>query len=206
MNNLLSKFESADVQRKLSIIEIANTRKCSDDEDLKNVLYNKVVTQLTQSNKEQQAIIQKIVNELNYLGRDRLRQMTTDIFDWIKNQTVANQYYILPIKFIFNLQQLSKEELGHIPYYLFQILRTSNDLPELEIASDMLNQLKPNYEEHQQIFNDLKNRIDPEGNLSIKNYLIAVLLKLKPSTLSEKNKEFWEQVEILHQASQQVES
>ena len=94
------------------------------------------------------------------------------------------------------MNQLTPEEQDETVYYIFQILRTSNDQSELEVACDLLLKLNPPFENHQQEFSDFKNRIESEGNTAIKKLLINKFFDLKgTSKINKKNNEFWDFIE-----------
>ena len=197
--HILNKFDRADKQTKSEIIEICNLTKCADREKIKNDFADRLKNQLTQYDKQQQIIVLDKSDKLAYLGNEILRKLATSIFDWIKQQRVSGQYHILPIKFIYDLNQLTPEEQDESVYYIFQIFRTSNDQSELEVACDLLLKLKPTFEDHQQEFNDFKNRIEGEANAAIKKLLINKFIDLRgTSKINKKNKEFWDFIEAQH--------
>lgn len=204
---ILNKFDSADKQAKSDIIEICNLTKCANNKEVKDNFANKIKSQLTQTDKQQQIVVLDKSDKLAYLGNEILRKLTTGIFDWIKQQGSSGQYHILPIKFIYDLNQFTTEEKEESIYYIFQILRKSNDQSELEVACDLLLKLKPTFEDHQQEFNDFKNRIEGDGNATIKRLLIGKFFELKEnSKINKKNKDFWEFIEILHKDYEKDES
>ncbi|MCK5305904.1 MAG: hypothetical protein KAJ66_02115 [Candidatus Omnitrophica bacterium] len=175
INKILDKFDNTSNQDKSEIIEICNLTKCAKNTVLRDKLGEKIKTLLTQPNKEQQVIMQGVASKLNYFGDKKLRQISTDIFDWIKHQGLAGSYHVVPITFIYDLKQLTAEELNELPYYIFQILRTSNDPAELELAKDVLLKVKPKRKDKQQELTDIEGRIEAEGNDTIKQILRQVL-------------------------------
>jgi len=196
IEHILNKFDNADIQSKSNIIDICNLTKCADNEKAKNDFANKIKNLLTQSDKQQQIIVLDKSDKLACLGNERLRKITTDVFDWIKQQGISGQYHILPIQFICDLNQLTPEEQDETIYYIFQILRRSNNQSELEVACDLLLKLKPIFEDNQREFNDLKNRIKSEGNTAIKKLLINKFFDLRgTSKMNRENKEFWDFIE-----------
>ena len=175
INKILDKFDDASNQDKTGIIEICNLTKCAEKTPIKDTLAEKIKSLLTQPNKEQQIIMQGMAGKLGYLGDKKLRQISADIFDWIKHQGLAGSYHIVPITFIYGLQQLEPEEKKELSYYIFQILKTSNELVELELAKDVLLKLKPKRKDRQQALIDIEGRIASEGNEVITQILPQVL-------------------------------
>jgi hypothetical protein len=178
VKRILDKFDSASDQDKVTIIKICNLTKCAKEESLKNQLAEEIKALLTQPDKKQQIIAYGVDQELNYLGDEKLRRMTKEIFDWIKQQGLASKYHIVPITFVYDLNRLENEEKKELSYYLFQILKNSNNLDELQLASKVLLKIKPKRKDRQQAITDLEDRTNKEGNSTIKQVLQKVLKKL----------------------------
>lgn len=197
ITGILDKFDSTDIKNKSEVIQICNLVKGINNDKIKDTILDKVRLLICSSDKQQQLVAQTELKEYEYLGDNRLRKLSVDIFDWIKQQGVSGKYFIIPIKFILDINKLIGKEKDELAYYLFQIIRTSNEQAELEVAFDSLSIINPEYEDHQQEFNDIKVRIEKKSNIAITNFIIKRLQDLMPKVTNKGNKEFWDWIKNL---------
>jgi len=87
--------------------------------------------------------------------------------------------------------QFNDEEKAEFVQFTFEeLIRKPIDVNHVNFGFEILEQLKPTYEDRTQNFDDIKLRIDSEQDTSMKGALITGLTKLKPTKTNTENKKF----------------
>ena len=200
VEKVFNKIDEVPPPEKARFLKLANTLKCGNDAGLRDILVAKVKTYLTSTNSVLQTVgFNGLSDAKQHIGEGRLRQLTKDVFDWIRKPEVANKYQPSTIRVIYlGYSLFNKEEQKELQQFLFEeLIRKGLNQESIEFGFNLLKEIMPKYEDRKQNFNDIKTRIESEQDDTIKNTLIIRLKDLKPFRLNNQNRKYWEWVNSL---------
>ena len=197
LNKLIEKFDTVGNDEKTQIANIHHLTKCANKKpQIMDSLVSKIENHLKNPDRALQNVGLQAISGSDYINKTRLRDLSKNVFDWVKQEAVANRRHSLPMKAVYDLKQLSKSEKQELEYFTFELLRTSSEQSEILVSGDLLKELKPKYsKEKENNFVDLRSRIEKEQNEGIRSFLIQILKDLRPNKLSKINREFWSWVD-----------
>lgn len=193
-DKLWTVYDSASVQNKKRMFDFVNSRKADNDTHVRDVLATKIAACLTNVDSSIQEVgLQGLSEASKHLAQPKLRQIVKDVFDWIRKPEISPKYQPFSLRAILSeYDQFNNQEKAEFVQFIFEeLIRKSGDINHINFGFEILEQLKPKYEDRTQNFDDIKLRIDGEQDSSIKGTLIAGLLKLKPSRVNTENRDFW---------------
>jgi hypothetical protein len=191
-------YDSASVSNKKRMFDFVNSRKADNDAHVRDVLATKITTCLTSVDASIQEVgLQGLSEASKHLAQPRLRQVIKDVFDWIRKPEISPKYQPFSLRAILSdYNQFNDQEKAEFVQFIFEeLVRKPSDINHINFGFEILEQLKPKYEDRTQNFDDVKLRTDSEQDMNIKNALIAGLIKLKPSRTNTENKDFWSMVD-----------
>lgn len=193
-------YDTASAQNKKRMFDFVNSRKADNDAHVREVLANKISTCLTSIDPTIQEVgLQGLAEATKHLAQPRLRQIVKEVFDWIRKPEVSPKYQSFSTRAILSeYEQFNDQEKAEFIQFIFEeLVRKSTDIIHINFGLEILDQLKPKYEDRTQNFDDVKLRIDSEQDINIKNALITGLAKLKPARTKPDNKDFWLSIDNL---------
>lgn len=196
---LLEKVDTVDHSGQSGFFNAINQFKCKNVEQKDNYL-DKIKIRLTTADHSLQKIGFNGLNEEKFLGKERNRKLTKEIFDWLKKPEITDKYQPFSIRAINRgYQYLNDEEANNFKQFLFDdIIRLSQNPLEIDFAFSELTKIWPTYRERKQNFEDIRSRYkSPDTNAEMKKALADGLRKLKPNRTSKSDKDFWEWVDTL---------
>ena len=181
---------------KLGFYTSCNKMECSGDKNLQNSYADKLKQHLISTDHNSQKIGLQAFSEANFIEEQKQRQIIKDILDWLRNPGLEDKYQPFSIRAVAKkIRLLSRpEERSELIQFIFDELRKTDRVESINLGFEILSlkELKLKYEERKENFDDLKLRIENEGNIEIKKIFISNLKKIKPMTTNKKNEEFWD--------------
>lgn len=199
IGTLWDRFDSLNASQRQRLFKFVNDHKGDSDAAVRDVLATKISNCLhTMDVGLQQIGLEALNGASTHISKELKRRIVKETFDWIRKPEVSPKYQTHAIRgIVFNSDQFNAEEQKELIHFLFdETIRKSQNQGHINGAFELLKELKPKYEERQQNFDDVKARIEQEGNLDLKKVLIEGLNSLRPSkTNKETNQEFWDWVQ-----------
>jgi hypothetical protein len=193
-------YESTSTQNKKRIFDFVNSRKANEDSHVQDVFAEKITFCLTNVDLALQEVgLQGLSGASEYLGKPKIRQIAKDIFDWVRKPEISPKYQPFALKAILSeYGKFNNQEKAEFAQFVFEeLIRKPNEIIYIDFGFEILDKIKVKYEDREQNFDDIKLRIDNEGNMDIKNALVEGFGKLKPSITNLINKDFWDSIEVL---------
>lgn len=181
---LLEKLDSVENSGQARIFNTINKLKFKKDkQDKKNIYVEKIKNRLTSSDHSIQQIGFNALNEATFLGKERNRKLTKEVFDWLKEPEITDKYQPFSIKAINRgYQYLNNEEANNFKQFLFDdIIRLSRNHSAIDFAFTELTEIRPTFQDRKQNFEDIRSRYESETNDDIKKVLASGLKNLLPS-------------------------
>lgn len=196
---LLDIIESKPANEQSLIFESLNAIKCSGESRQKDQYVSVLKKHLTNVDTAMQEVAFTALSGENFLGKTRIRPLTKDIFDWLRTAEVSEKYQPFSIRAVLRgHEDLNPEEINELLQFIFdEIIRKKTDPGVISFGFDQLLSLRPKYEARKDNFEDIRQRIETEEDVSTRQALIQGLKRLKPERLNKSNRDFWTWVEGL---------
>ena len=198
---LLAKAKSAIVQEKALLYEAINKMRCADSQELRSKFASQIKTLLKNADQNLQKVGYDTLQSADYLSSPVKREITRETVEWLRSlePPKAGQPYSVRSIMLDRkvLESLRPVQQHYIDFVFDKLIKRGINIENIRLGFEVLLELKPRYEDYGVLFEDTLYRAKSEGNNAIKTELKSGLLKLKPKTLSKKNKDFWEMVEKL---------
>ena len=95
------------------------------------------------------------------------------------------------------MKSLPSVQGEYIDFVFDKIIKREVNIDNIKLGVEILSNIKPKYEDYSPLFDDALARAESEGDNQIKAEIYNGLLKLKPTRLNKKNRNFWEKLEKL---------
>ena len=196
---LLAKVQEIPFQEKGAFYEAVNKMKCANDAELRNILGSQIKPLLSSSDQNLQKVGYDVLQGATHLSERVKREITREIVEWLRSLEPANANQPHSIRSItLNWDILESPVQGdYIDFVSNKLILRASDINNIRLGFEMLSMTKVKYEDYNTYFDDIFARAEGEGDSQIKTELKNGLLKLKPSVLNKKNREFWRKIEKL---------
>ena len=130
------------------------------------------------------------------------------MFDWIKGAGVPNKYQPISLSVVYLLHDLFNEEEDKefLQFIFEELIRKADSIEQVNFGFELLKGMKPKYEERKENFEDIKTRVESEGDENIKRSLISGLQTLQPEKLNQQNKDYWGWLDSLSEVKSKDEN
>ncbi len=137
-------------------------------------------------------------SSINFLSETAQRDIAKSVIEWLRapERTVSrvNRFSLKGVGLVFNsLQDPLKNDFVFV---LFKLL-SSSQREDLEVAIEVISEIKPKWPKYQKDFVDFKEKISTWENGDNKKYVISELNKLKSAKPSNKEKSYWKSLNEL---------
>ncbi len=195
-----NKIDSLPATEKGKLLKLVNTLKCGNVADQRDTLVKKLKTYLCSTDVVSQEVgFNALSDASKHIGEERKRQLSKDVFDWIRKPNITNKYQPYAIRTIYSGYSLfNDEEQKEFHQFLFdELIRKGSNQESIKLGFGILKEIKPKYEDRMQNFNDVKHRIETEQDGPIKTAIVVGLKDLKPQRVNKQNRQYWEWVDSL---------
>ena len=133
-----------------------------------------------------------------FLSETRKRQIGKNVFDWLKKPEIPKNQPS-SIRAVYALrEQFNEEEEKELLQFIFEeLIRKSHNVQEVDLGFSLLKDISPKYEARKQNFDDIKTRVEAEPAGAVRQSLVKGIKSLRPDSVNQKNKSYWEWVDSL---------
>ena len=192
-----SSFDAFAPSDKKKVFALINARQAGEDADVRETFATKITSMLNGTDLTLQEIaLEAFVGGKKHLSDPRSRKISKEVFDWLSKPELTNKYQPHAIKAAFSeYKQFNDEEKGLFLQFLFDdLIRKGTNAQQIDLGFELLREIQPSYEDRKQNFDDVRTRAETESVAEIKQALMAGLISLQPTTKTEGDKSFWEEV------------
>lgn len=195
---LLESIDSLDIPGQSQTFDAIKKLKCRSVEQ-KDCYLGKIKARLTSTDRSLQEVGFNALQDEKFLGKERSRKLTKEIFDWLKKPEVTDKFQPFSLSTVHSgYQYLNNEEKKEFTQFLFDsIIRSSTNPSAINFAFDKLAEIQPTFQDRRQNYEDVRLGYESENNDDIKRVIAGGLKKLIPNSKNKANKDFWEWVEAL---------
>jgi hypothetical protein len=197
---VLAKFDTVpSAPEKKRMLDVVIILKGASDVGVRDVFAEKIQTSLTTTDNQLQDIAHNsLIASEKFLSEARKRQVVKHVFDWLKKPEVP-KYQPASIRAVYALKsQFNEEEDKEFLQFIFEeLIRKATNNQEIDLGFSLLVGISPKYEERKQNFDDIKIRIEAEPDGVVRQSLIKGLKTMRPESVNQKNKNYWEWVDSL---------
>jgi len=194
---LLDRVAEVQIQDRPRFYKLINTLKCAKDSELKENLTEQIKVLLANDDSLHQEVGYNALREATYLSQTLRRNVTRDIIDWLKQLSPINnthQHSIRSVILNWDILPLTPK-VDYLDIIFDKLLKISTDINDIRLSLEIIQQLKPKYNDYKPYFDDVFDRIEREENGDIKAEIKNGLLKIKPAKFNKYNKNFWKNLE-----------
>lgn len=196
---LLVKAQGATVQEKETLYEAINEMKCANDPELKSNLASQIKSLLKNADQNLQKVGYEALQGAGHLSAPVKREIAREIIEWLRSLEPANAGQSYSIRsVILNrdiLETLPSVQREYVDFVFDKLIKRGANIDNIRLGIEILSEINPKYEDYSPLFDDVLARAESEGNSQTKAELKNGLLKLKPRTLTKKNRDFWKKLE-----------
>lgn len=182
---LLDRVTGVPISHMPDFYKAINTMKCGADANLRDKYTTQIKALLKNSDPEHQKVGFDALHEATYLSETHKRGITREVIDWLKQVSPINHGYEHSIRSVIlswgTLQSLPQRDYMDIIFEKF--LKSSSDMNNIKLGSDIIQQIRPKYKEYKPYFDDVIARIKKEENEDVKKELKSGLSKIIPKKL-----------------------
>lgn len=199
----LDRTPSVALEHRSKFYLIVNKFKCGSDRKLIDQYVDQLKKMIMSNDSTSQRIGYEAFSKADYLSDEDKRLVIKEVINWLRQRTSL----ILSDEFSIRTTMLHWEklgrtyELGELIYILFdKILLTSNDIKMIELSSECLRKIMPEFErddDTKKYFESLLSRVQREQNSTIKETMSNLLKEIKPTKTNSENVDYWSKVSSL---------
>ncbi len=197
---VLAKFDAVpSAPEKKRMLDVVITLKGANDASVRDIFAEKIQTSLTTVDSQLQDIAHaSLIASEKFLSDTRKRQIVKHVFDWLKKPEVP-KYQPASIKAVYALKsQFNDEEDKEFLQFIFEeLIRKATSNQEVDLGFSLLVGISPKYETRKQNFDDIKTRVEAEPDGVVRQSLFKGLKTMRPESVNQKNKNYWEWVDSL---------
>ncbi len=192
-----SKYDGANSDQKRKIFSFINKHKANGEAVIRETLATKIGACLMTMDQALQKVGLGAFEEAT-LSKELTRKIVKETFDWLKKPEISPKCQPSLIHAVaIGFEELNQEEKNEFVHFLFdEILRKSDQAAHIAETSLVLQALKPKYEDRKSNFDDIKLRIESEGNVALKKALVEGIAGLMPFKTNKENEEYWKWAEV----------
>jgi len=193
VETLLRTAEGVAIHEKKNLYEAINKMKCANDAKLRIDFALQIKSLLKSTDKSQQEIGYITFEGAKHFSHSVKRDITREIVEWLRSLQPSNAGQIYAIKSVlidWNILEIPVKK-DYIDFVFDKLIKRGINIENIGLGFETFYEVKPKYEEYSIYFDDVFARIEREDNEQIKTEIKSGLLKLKPSEINKKNKDFW---------------
>lgn len=197
---LLQSAQRVAIQEKGGLYEAVNEMKCANDAELRNNLVLQIKSLLNNPDSNQQQVgYSALQGAITHISATAKRKIARGTVEWLRSlepSSTGQPYSIKSVILNWNILE-SPVQSDYIDFVFDKLIKRGVSLDNIRPGFEILLKVNPKYEDYSVYFDDVFDRVKIEGNEQIKAELKSGLLKLKPSKINDKNRDFWESLERL---------
>ncbi len=198
---LLGKAQGAPVQEKETLYEAINKMRCANDSELRSLFASQIKPLLQNVDQNSQKVGYNALQDAGHLSAPVKREIVRETTEWLRSLTPQDAGQLYSVRsVILNrniLKSLPSVQGEYIDFVFDKIIKRGVNIDNIKLGVEILSNIKPKYEDYSPLFDDALARAESEGDNQIKAEIYNGLLKLKPTRLNKKNRNFWEKLEKL---------
>jgi len=200
VETMLQAAQGVVIQEKGSLYESINKMKCANDAELRNNLVSQIKSLLNNTDSNQQQVgYSALQGATTHISATAKREIARETVEWLRSLEPASAGQPYSIKsVILNWDILETPvKSDYVDFVFDKLIKRGVNIDNIRLGFEILFEIKPKYEDYSVYFDDVFARVEIEGNDQIKTELKSGVLKLKPSRINDKNRDFWESLEKL---------
>lgn len=200
IRNLLEKAKSLSPTDRRGIYSFVQEKLSkNDDVSVKEIAVAQIKTLLNTDDASQQEIGYNLLTNSSFMNEEQKIEVGKSTLDFLRQPgrvlIETHRFALKGVTYLYeSLQETPKRDFV---YSLFEMLQADKNKPTLDVAIELLLQVKPMFTEHEKDFKYLLDKLKkwPEGDN--RNMLIEKILQLKSSSKSKEEKDFWDSIDSL---------
>ena len=200
VRNLLSKLPSMPLGEQVLIYDyLPSQLNKNDPADLKDQVVNQIKALLKSDTPASQEAGLNLLSNTDSLSEEKRREIGKETLDWLRQPGKAlNSNHRFVLKSVADLIPIMQETpAGDFIYTLFDMLKQDKDKLTLEVALEVLDELKPRYPKYEKDFKDLLDRLKVWPENENKKIVVDKIKNLKSNNSGKDEKAFWKEVDSL---------
>lgn len=127
------------------------------------------------------------------------KEIAEEMVEWISTpgKVVNSNYQNILSACVYLFDSLNISNKTIFINIIFGLLDHENDRSLLEMATNLILQIRPEWEKYKGNFIDIGEKLKGWTNTDNKNYVVQELVKLKPIKQKKEEKEYWKQIESI---------
>lgn len=167
--------------------------KLNDDVAIKQSVVAHVTSLLKVDSPLEEETGYKLLNGSMFLSETLRRDIAKDVLEWLSTSgkviTNNNRFALLAVSSTFDiLQPVLRSSLISI---LFELLNKQLDKPSMDVALEVIMQLKPSWSEFKADFIDFKQKLEAWTDITNRDYVIDELATIAPNRQNKEQKKYW---------------
>jgi len=200
---LLAKVQQVPVKEKEKLYEAVNKMRCATDTELQTTLTSQLKNALTTEDISSQQVGFSTLQSATYLPATVKREISRHVVEWLCTlQPDASGQPLSVRSVLMNWRILPKPLQGDFMDFTFdKLINRGINIDNIRLGFEVLHGItpKPKFEdkEYSAYYEDTLARTESEGDAQTKSEFAEGLLRLKPTQVNKRNKDFWKKVDEL---------
>lgn len=200
---LLAKVQKVPVQERENFYNAVNKMRCANDAGLRSELAYQIKAALKTEDIGYQQVGFSTLERATYLSETLKREVSREIVDWLRTlqpDSSGQPYSVrsIPVNWDILPKPLQRDFLD---FTFDKLIKRGVSIDNVRLGFEVLYGVtpKPKFEDedYSAYFDDILARAESESDAQTKSELAEGLLRLKPTQVNRRNKDFWEKVEEL---------
>jgi hypothetical protein len=192
LNHLLSISEKIDISNRFKVYEICDKLQFANNNDLLQHACEDVKKYVTAIDQRKQQFGFELLKNIKSFTDQHKRDIIRILIDWLISLQSSQIYQPIAIQTVLsfwtNLSGQSIIQRNFIEY-IFRLLLSVTNIDAIKLGMEVLEKTKPNYTDFSAYYDDLKQKVETEQNITIRDSFILGFKKLKET--AGEHTEWW---------------